>query len=127
MNDYLQKVEKISNNLSIREVITDKDLILYVIRGLDSSYNFFIRSLSICGGTITFDDLHSLLFGHERMLEHQASQVNFPVVYQGHSSSMGASTSNVNAFTAKASSLSNFSSTQGLDPSKSQWSLQDFL
>lgn len=73
MDDYLQ-VKELSNHLStIGELISHKDLILCIIRGLDSSYNSSISSLSIHDGTITFDDLYR----YKRMLEHQANQVDF--------------------------------------------------
>lgn len=54
------------------------------------------------------------------MLEHQTNQVDFLAAYQAHLSSVSASTFNVNPFVAKASSPSNFSSSQRLGPLKSQ-------
>lgn len=62
LDDYHLWVKEISNYLVvIGEVINDKNLIMYVIRG----------------GSLWFDYLNNLLLRHEYMLEHQASQLEF--------------------------------------------------
>lgn len=76
IEDFLLHIKNISNQLNaISEFVSEKDLILCVVRDLDSSYNSFISSLSMQSGLMKFDKVHSLLLSYERMLGHQSRQL----------------------------------------------------
>lgn len=73
IEDSRIRIKYEANHLTvISETVPKRDLILCVVIGLDISYNFLNSTISMQLRTLKFDEVHSLILSHERMLEHQA-------------------------------------------------------
>lgn len=74
--------------------VTNDDLTLYILNGLGLKYRQIVAPIGTCATSLTFEELHDLLLGHERYLKHLEHASNPPVItanisqrrYNNHSS-----------------------------------------
>lgn len=68
------QLRNVADHLATTEAaVTDCDLILYAINGLDSSCNPFVSSFTMRSDEVTFDEFHCQLLTYEQRLEQQNS------------------------------------------------------
>ena len=72
VGEYIQRLKSICNNLTaIRELVYEKDHLIYLFNGLDREYNSFVTSIQIRSDQPTIDKIHSLLLSYDFRLEQQ--------------------------------------------------------
>jgi gag-polypeptide of LTR copia-type len=71
-SEYLQKLRYIADELAfIGSPVTDADLIMFTLTGLESDYNLFVvaATTAACNEAFTFTELYSLLLTNEALLQ----------------------------------------------------------
>lgn len=72
IDDYLIRIKELVDKLAIVSVvIDDEDLLLYTLNDLPYEYNSFCTSVRTRGGTLTLDELRTLLKFEAKFLEQQ--------------------------------------------------------
>lgn len=70
ISEYLQSFKSISDKLAAAgSVISDTDLLVYILNGLPPEYDPFVTSVRIRSPPVTTDELHSLLLTEEMYVQ----------------------------------------------------------
>ncbi|XP_010242901.1 PREDICTED: uncharacterized protein LOC104587128 [Nelumbo nucifera] len=74
MADYLENDRLISDSFtSVGEIVTDSELIQFVLGGLGLDYESLVTTLLLKGEDLSFDGIHAILLNHEIRMQHTRS------------------------------------------------------
>ncbi|KAH9671717.1 reverse transcriptase Ty1/copia-type domain-containing protein [Citrus sinensis] len=83
MAEYFSKIKRIADTLALTGKLVELgDFIMHVMIGLDSSdYESLITTILAREGTITLDDLYSLLLNHENRIDQKKSKIASDIMH----------------------------------------------
>ena len=83
MAGYFAKIKCIADTLALaRKLVKLNDFVMHVLNGLDSSdYESLITAILAREGTITLDDLYSLLLNHENRIKQKKGKIASEVMH----------------------------------------------
>ena len=66
MTDYYALVKGLSDQLaSVGHPLADKELMIYILSGIDASYDAFATGINLKGGDMTLDELYAHILDYE--------------------------------------------------------------
>jgi gag-polypeptide of LTR copia-type len=67
---FIQHMQGLADRLrNVGSMITDQDLVIYILQGLDSEYDAFVTAFSMRQDSPSMSELHSLLLAHEARIQ----------------------------------------------------------
>lgn len=74
VKDYIHKIKSVANSLSsIGQLLPKVELILQVLMGMGSNFDFIMATITTCLANYSLEDVHDLLLAHEHLMAHQAA------------------------------------------------------
>ncbi|KAF5454886.1 hypothetical protein F2P56_024519 [Juglans regia] len=81
ITEYLHSVKSIADELALIDTpMTNDDLMLYILNGLGLEFREIVVPIRTHATSLTFEELHDLLLGHERYLKHLEHASNSTVI-----------------------------------------------
>uniref|UniRef100_A0A2N9I9W7 Integrase catalytic domain-containing protein n=1 Tax=Fagus sylvatica TaxID=28930 RepID=A0A2N9I9W7_FAGSY len=81
VTEFLHSVKHIADELALIDApVPNDDLTLYILNGLGSEYREIVAPIRTRATSLTFEELHDLLLGHERYLKRLELASNPPVI-----------------------------------------------
>ena len=81
ITEFLHSVKNIADELALIDApVTNDDLTLYILNGLGLEYREIVAPIRTRATSLTFEELHDLLLGHERYLRRLEHASNTPTI-----------------------------------------------